>query len=73
VGLFFTGYDRSHLEVAGRLLESQGYRFNTVWDKNPEDDDRGLMWLHLERIEHYSVDSLLARNEQLTEFAAKQQ
>ena len=47
------------------------YSFNAVWDKDPENDDGDLMWLHVERIERHSVDTLLARNEQLTEFAAK--
>jgi len=72
-GYFFLNTDLSKLTSAGRLLEAQGYRIAAIL--SDEDDperapsDPASYWLHVEKVECHSVDSLLAREEQLREFA----
>jgi hypothetical protein len=72
-GYFFVDTDRTKLEAAGRLLEAQGYRFVGVLggetDAAEPDGTQPLLHLHVERVEHHSVDTLMAREEQLREFA----
>jgi hypothetical protein len=59
-GYFFTDTDPEKLARAGHLLAERGYR--CVGVRPPEDDPGGLHWLHVERIETHSVDSLQTRN-----------
>ena len=70
-GYFFVDADRAKLEAAGRLLEAQGYRFVTIFAGEPDpaepDDAATVLHLHVEK--GHSVDSLIAREEQLREFA----
>jgi hypothetical protein len=71
-GYFFTHHAREALDAAALTLHSQGYRVVSVHlsDKDhPSDPD--LWWLHIEKVEAHSVESLLARNEQLSEFATR--
>jgi hypothetical protein len=71
-GYFFTGYDRNQLEVAGQQLEVEGYRFVTILGEDKiEDEHPGLLFLHVERVERHSVDTLMVRNDQLAEFATR--
>jgi hypothetical protein len=58
-GYFFTHTSRDELEVAAKTLSEDGYRVVEI----SEDDDEPLFWLHVERVEAHSVDSLYARNE----------
>jgi hypothetical protein len=58
-GYFFTHTSRDELEVAARTLAKEGYRVVEI----AEDDDEPLFWLHVERVEAHSVDSLYERNE----------
>lgn len=72
-GYFFTGSDRGALERAGQTLAGQGYRLVDVRlreKKRPRDPD--VWWLHVERVEHHTVDSLQARNTAFYAFAAQQ-
>ena len=69
-GYFFTHSTRAKLDVAAKDLSKIGYRIVDVYlseKKNPSAPD--LWWLHVERIESHSVDSLLKRNAELTAFA----
>jgi hypothetical protein len=66
-GYFFTDTDPEKLARAGHLLAERGYR--CVGVRPPEDDPGGLHWLHVERIETHSVDSLQTRNGELDDFA----
>ena len=69
-GYFFTDHQRHPLERAATKLSKSGYRVVDIYmsDKdNPSDPD--LWWLHVERIEHHSVESLHLRNKQHTAFA----
>ncbi|MFC5462647.1 ribonuclease E inhibitor RraB [Massilia niabensis] len=71
-GYFFTNAQRQPLELAARELAKSGYRVVNIYlsDKNkPSDPD--LWWLHVERIEHHSVDSLHLRNNEHASFATK--
>ncbi len=72
-GYFFTGPDRSKLERAGQILAGQGYRLVDVGlgeKRSPRDPD--VWWLHVERVEHHTVDSLQVRNTTFYAFAAQQ-
>jgi hypothetical protein len=68
-GYFFTDSDRIALERAAKKLEAEGYRFVDVFQ--PEDDGKPLpyFFLHVEKVETHSVDSLYKRNTQLEAFA----
>ena len=71
-GYYFTGHDERKLHVAAPLLAAQGYR---VVDISPADAKPGTpprYYLHIERAERHSVDSLDARNHQFHGFAAEQ-
>ncbi len=69
-GYFFFDPDRQKLESAGAKLEEEGYRLVRV--RGPMKSKTGFRYiLHVEKVERHSVDTLLARNEQLSAFAAK--
>ncbi len=68
-GYFFTDHDEERLARAAPALEAQGYRVVGILRPGPEDDDPELLWLHVERDERHSVDSLFARNDELYRFA----
>jgi hypothetical protein len=68
-GYFFTDADRTALERASEKLERQGYRYVDIFQ--PEDEGRPLpyFFLHVEKVETHSVDSLYNRNTDLEAFA----
>ncbi|MBV1776658.1 ribonuclease E inhibitor RraB [Burkholderiaceae bacterium DAT-1] len=69
-GYFFTNPTSEKLELVAKDLEQKGYRIVDIYlsDKeNPSSPD--LWWLHVERIETHSVDSLLKRNADLAQYA----
>lgn len=66
-GYFFTHTSREELETAARRLREEGYRVVEI----SEDDDEPLFWLHVERVEAHTVDSLYERNESFYELAAE--
>ena len=71
-GYFFTHATANPLQLAAAALRKDGY---TVVDsylsdkESPKDPD--VWFLHVEKVEVHSVDSLLARSEALDAFAAK--
>ena len=69
-GYFFTDSSKEELERAAPLLESQGYKIVDIYqaDKD-ESDEPDLWWLHVERIEHHTPDTLNQRNQILYQFA----
>ena len=64
-GYFFLDTDLSKLTSAGHLLEAQGYRIAAIL--SDEDDperapsDPASYWLHVEKVECHSVDSIRCR------------
>ena len=71
-GYFFTNGDEAALRAAVPALQDDQYEFVEIYQSekdDPGDDD--LWWLHVQRIEVHTVDSLAARNERLTEFASR--
>ena len=71
-GYFFTNRSRQPLDSAAKDLAKQGYRvvdvFLSVKDR-PTDSD--LWWLHVERVETHSIESLDKRNTELAVFAQR--
>jgi len=70
-GYFFTHSSRAALDDAALELSRMGYRVVSVY---PSDRKKALgaevWWLHVERIETHTVDSLDRRNTDLAKFAA---
>ncbi len=70
-GFFFTAKDRGTLENASALLGTDGYRFVDVFVLEKEDPSDPDVWcLHVERVEHLTIDALDRRNRHLCDFAA---
>ena len=70
-GYFFTHDTPEPLKQAVPMLQQEGYELVGLHASDRDDSDDPLWWLHVERIETHDVDSLFARNEQLSEFAAR--
>lgn len=69
-GYFFTHPSRAKLDFAAKDLSRLGYRVVNVYLSDKEDPATpDLWWLHVERIETHSVESLFRRNAELTAFA----
>jgi hypothetical protein len=64
-GYFFTDRSAEKLERAAAILVAQGYRLVEI----REDDEGSTRWLHVERVEVHSPQSLFARNEALYKLA----
>jgi hypothetical protein len=65
-GYFFTSPDHAKIDRAAKMLIDQGYRLVEVHR------DKGVWWLHVERVEHHTVDSLDARNAEFYAFAQRE-
>jgi hypothetical protein len=71
-GYFFIGHDPRRLEEVAALLVAGGYRAVEIFQHEKEDPgDADVWWLHVERVEHHTVDSLMARNDELNALAAE--
>jgi len=68
-GYFFTDHDRDKLSSAAPVLENMGYRVVDLFEADSDDDDQSLFFLHVEREECHTVESLDARNQELYRFA----
>lgn len=72
-GYFFTDADKAKLERAGLLLQEQGYHFVDVFlSEKEEAEEPDLWWLHVEKIEIHTPDTLHTRNRSLYQFADDQ-
>jgi len=67
-GYFFISPKRAALARFRPVLEQQGYRFVEYVEPGDGDQNR-LFYLHVERVETHSVDSLDERNAALAELA----
>jgi len=70
-GYFFTDRSRERLLAAAPASEEMGYRVVGLLEPAPENDDHGLLSLHVEREERHTVDSLDTRNQELYRFAGE--
>jgi hypothetical protein len=64
-GYFFTGRDRKKLDQLANKLVSLGYR---LVDLRPDEKKRGF-WLHVEKVETHSPDTLHERNQKFYRMA----
>ncbi len=69
-GYFFTDRNKEALVNAAPILEKLGYRIVDIYlaDKQSA-EEADLWWLHIEKIETHSVDSLYDRNAEFYKFA----
>ncbi len=68
-GYFFTDSDKSALERASEKLQKQGYRFVDLIQPEDEGTPLPYFFLHVEKVETHTVDSLHRRNTELDAFA----
>jgi len=69
-GYYFTNSTPEPLKEAAVQLEAMGYRVVDISER-PKASSAARWWLHIEKIEAHSVESLNARNRQFYEFASK--
>ncbi|MBA3811146.1 MAG: ribonuclease E inhibitor RraB [Caulobacteraceae bacterium] len=71
-GYYFTAASKPELEEASKALVARGYRLVEVRPLEKASAGVPDLWqLHVERVEHHTPESLLARNEELYALAAK--
>ena len=69
-GYFFTHGSRPALEAVVPLLQAQGYRVIALYLEDKDNRrDPDLWWLHVEKTEVHTPDSLHERNQALYRFA----
>ncbi|MDY6945041.1 MAG: ribonuclease E inhibitor RraB [Pseudomonadota bacterium] len=69
-GYFFTDTDKTRLESVAPLLQEQGYRLVEIFlSEKQSADEPDLWWLHVEKEEIHTPDSLNERNHLLYSFA----
>lgn len=68
-GYFFTHDDRTSLEIAAQALQEDGYQLVQIFEAEENGQGLGEFFLHVERIETHSVETLHKRNIVLTQFA----
>jgi Regulator of ribonuclease activity B len=71
-GYFFTNRNEAALRAAVPALNSDQYEFVDIYLSEKDDpSDEDLWWLHVQRVEVHTVDTLAARNDRLSEFASR--
>lgn len=71
-GYFFTHNEPQLLEDVADQLENKGYRKVSIYlSEKDEQDDPDQFWLHIEKIETHTPESLDARNDEFYIFAHK--
>jgi hypothetical protein len=68
-GYFFTDSDKGALERAAEKLQDQGYRLVDIFQPGDEGTPLPYFFLHVEKVEAHTVDSLYRRNTELADFA----
>ena len=72
-GYFFTATDKQALENASALLVQKGYHFVEIHlQEKKSRQNRDVWWLHVEKVERHTIDSLDERNAELDDFAKEQ-
>ena len=59
-GYFFTDPDPEKLQPVADYLETAGYKFVDIFPA----DDKEVYWLHVEKIEHHTPETLDQRNQE---------
>ncbi|SHM37829.1 Regulator of ribonuclease activity B [Duganella sacchari] len=72
-GYFFADADKAKLEKAAEELKAKGYQVVGIYDSKPEAETPALWWLHIEKVEKHTVDTLHARNQEFYKFADEHQ
>jgi hypothetical protein len=68
-GYFFTNRTPTELELAIPALESMGYRFVDLFIPQLDPGVEEYYFLHVERVEAHTVESLNQRNQEFEQFA----
>lgn len=72
-GYFFDSPDRHALQALSDVLVRDGYTLVELWERESDEKAEKSDWsLHVERVEHHTVETLFARNETLYRLAATQ-
>lgn len=66
-GYFFTAPDAGALDAPSKELKKAGYRIVSIYPA----DDKSVHWLHVEKVETHSVESLQKRGVELRMLASK--
>ncbi|RFP14561.1 MULTISPECIES: ribonuclease E inhibitor RraB [unclassified Duganella] len=72
-GYFFADTTKAKLEGVSALLKAQGYQIVGIYDSKPEASVPALWWLHVEKVEHHTADTLHVRNQEFYKFAEEHQ
>lgn len=73
-GYFFADPSRDKLAAAAPLFKAKGYQIVGIYDAKPQEPGApALCWLHIEKVEKHTADSLHARNQEFYRFAEEQQ
>lgn len=69
-GYFFLDKNKSKLKLAAENLSKQGYSYVDIFEAEKENpNDTTEYYLHVEKIEYHTIDSLDERNQELYKFA----
>ena len=66
-GYFFTDPDSKKLQPVAEYLSSNGYRFVAIYPT----DDKSTFFLHVEKVEHHTPESLNKRNLEFYKLASR--
>ncbi len=70
-GYFFTDENPKALEKAAEQLKALGYTYVDLYQAEDDEEPLNYYWLHVEKVETHSVDTLHQRNMELYDFADK--
>ncbi|WP_330959357.1 ribonuclease E inhibitor RraB [Photobacterium sp. 53610] len=71
-GYYFTHHEPSGLERAKDALAAKGYRFVGIYlSEKEEPSEPDLFWLHVEKVETHTPESLHQRNHEFYRFASE--
>jgi hypothetical protein len=71
-GYFFTAQDLARLQAAATILQKDGYQLVSIHQSDADNLGEPVdWWLHVEKTEHHTVDSLVERNAALEALAER--
>ncbi|HEX8403017.1 MAG TPA: ribonuclease E inhibitor RraB [Duganella sp.] len=72
-GYFFADPNKTKLEAVQPLLKAKGYHVIGIYESKEDGGTPMLWWLHIEKTEKHTVDTLHARNQEFYKFAEEHQ